>query len=136
MEQTRLSRYLILAHGGYLCIGGLWPLIHMDSFEAVTGPKVDEFLVRSIALILLLTAAVLFSQLHGKELELSAVIMGMGISLILGSIAIISAALGYIRAVYFLDGALHVLFGIGWLSFLIRNWRARRRMQEGRSKHG
>ncbi len=107
----------------------------MDSFEAVTGPKVDEFLVRSIALILLLTSAVLFSQLRRKELEHSGVIMALGISLILGSVAIISAALGYIRAVYFLDGSMHVLFAIGWLSLLLRDWVANSRVQEVGSGH-
>jgi hypothetical protein len=33
--------WLPLAHGGFYLLTGVWPLVHMPSFLAVTGPKTD-----------------------------------------------------------------------------------------------
>src|SRR3954447_5977124 len=35
-------------HGAFNVAGGLWPLLHLRSFEAVFGPKVDRWLVRTV----------------------------------------------------------------------------------------
>ncbi len=34
-------------------VGGLWPLLHMRSFEQVLGPKTDRWLVRTVAGLML-----------------------------------------------------------------------------------
>lgn len=44
----RHSRAIAGLHAGYLLTTGLWPLVHRDSFEAVTGPKADFWLVRTV----------------------------------------------------------------------------------------
>jgi hypothetical protein len=36
-------------HGAFNMAGGLWPLLHLRSFEAVFGPKVDRWLVYTVA---------------------------------------------------------------------------------------
>ena len=121
METTPLTRYLIIAHGLYLTIGGLWPLFYLQGFEAVTGPKVEDFLVRTIALILLLTAVVLFLQLRKPKAEQSAIAMAAGVSFILGLVGIITAAGGWIRPIYFADGAIHLLFAMSWAALTIHS---------------
>ena len=45
------SRYLPLVQGGYYLLTGLWPLVHMESFERVTGRKTDKWLVRTVGLL-------------------------------------------------------------------------------------
>ena len=40
----RLSR----AHGLFNVVTGLWPVVHMPSFQAGSGPKVDRWLVRTV----------------------------------------------------------------------------------------
>jgi hypothetical protein len=37
--------------GAYYVVTGLWPVLHMRSFEAVTGPKVDDWLVHMVGLL-------------------------------------------------------------------------------------
>ena len=37
--------------GLYYLVTGLWPLIHLASFEAVTGPKTDDWLVKMVGLL-------------------------------------------------------------------------------------
>lgn len=36
-------------HGGFNIVGGLWPLLHLRSFEAVFGPKYDRWLEYTVA---------------------------------------------------------------------------------------
>lgn len=41
-------RALAGVHAAYLVATGVWPLLHRRSFEAVTGPKEDFWLVRTV----------------------------------------------------------------------------------------
>jgi hypothetical protein len=42
------ARLLAGAHASYLIATGVWPVVHRRSFEAVTGPKSDYWLVRTV----------------------------------------------------------------------------------------
>ena len=46
------------AQGGYYAITGVWPLVHMRSFEAVTGPKQDHWLVHTVAGLLVVNGKI------------------------------------------------------------------------------
>jgi putative copper export protein len=127
MKSTRLIRLLALAHGTYLLIGGLWPLIDLPGFEAVTGPKQENWLVRSVAGLLLVAALILLTQLRKPRMEASAIAMAMGASLTLAMVGIITAASGIISTVYFMDGIIHVLFVACWCAAIVRAvWQGRR----------
>ena len=121
MITTRNIRWLLIAHASYLCIGGSWPLLHLPSFEAVTGPKVDDFLVRSVAGILLWTAVVLYTQVPKPRFAPSTGSLALGLSLVLGLVAVIGAASGSSRWVYFIDGAIHLGFALAWTWVLVRS---------------
>jgi hypothetical protein len=52
---TKIKNYVILllkVQGGYYFLTGVWPIIHIDSFIWVTGPKDDIWLVKSFGLII------------------------------------------------------------------------------------
>jgi hypothetical protein len=44
-------RPVVAAQALYYVVTGLWPLIHLRSFEAVTGPKTDDWLVHTVGLL-------------------------------------------------------------------------------------
>jgi hypothetical protein len=46
---------IVRVQGAYYVGSGLWPVLHIRSFEALTGPKTDRWLVRSYGV---LTAAI------------------------------------------------------------------------------
>ena len=119
MRTQPLSRYLTFIHGAYYLIGGAWPLISLETFEYVTGPKYDDWLVRSVALLLVVAGIILVTQPKGS-IERSAVKLAFGTSLALGCVAMITSAGVWISSVYFLDGTLHLLFAATW-AFLV--WR-------------
>jgi hypothetical protein len=45
------EQQLMCLQGGDYLATGLWPLIHMKSFVAVTGPKRDLWLVRTVGIL-------------------------------------------------------------------------------------
>ncbi|MGV9013135.1 MAG: hypothetical protein ACOH13_11120 [Flavobacteriales bacterium] len=116
----KITSLVLYAHALYLLIGGAWPLLSLRTFEEVTGPKSDHFLVRTVALILVLVASILFTQ-RKPPVERSAVFTAMGISCILGSVALFSAAGGWVWKVYFIDGGMHLLFASAWVYLLLRH---------------
>ena len=48
-ELPPVARVALTAQAAYYVATGLWPLLHMASFEAVTGPKTDDWLVHMVA---------------------------------------------------------------------------------------
>lgn len=42
------ARVVAGTHASYLVATGFWPLVHRRSFEAITGPKDDFWLVRTV----------------------------------------------------------------------------------------
>ena len=52
-------RTLAGVHAGYLVATGIWPLLHRRSFEAVTGPKQEFWLVRTVGGLAAATGAAL-----------------------------------------------------------------------------
>lgn len=57
-----LRRLVLLGQSGFYIVMGVWPIISMHSFEAVTGPKTDDWLVQTVGL---LAAAIGVSLLVG-----------------------------------------------------------------------
>src|SRR3712207_1603159 len=48
-----------IGQGLFYLITGVWPLVHMRSFEAITGPKTDRWLVQTAGLLISVIGAVL-----------------------------------------------------------------------------
>ena len=48
-----------LVQGVFFAATGLWPILHLRSFEAVTGPKVDRWLVKTIGGLIAVVGATL-----------------------------------------------------------------------------
>ena len=44
-------RRVLSVQAGYYLITGIWPIVHLPSFEAVTGPKTDDWLVHTVGLL-------------------------------------------------------------------------------------
>lgn len=50
---------LAVAQGAFYLATGVWPLLHMRSFEAVTGEKTDDWLVETVGALLTVSGAVM-----------------------------------------------------------------------------
>jgi hypothetical protein len=110
--------------GVYYCITGLWPLVHMESFEALTGKKRDDWLVKTVgALIAVVGAALLLSPRPAAGRDVA---LGVGSAVALGGAGTIYAMKGRISAIYLMDAAVEAALVGLWLAGWHGALRARR----------
>lgn len=49
----------MLVQAGYYLMTGIWPMVHLRSFEALTGPKPDRFVTEATGLLFAATGTTL-----------------------------------------------------------------------------
>jgi hypothetical protein len=111
MRQAPVLVRLASAHGVFNVVGGLWPLLHMRSFEAVTGPKTDRWLVRTVAGLMVVNGAAQWRAGPSADGLAAARRIGVGTALTLGAIDVAYGVPGRISRVYLIDALLEA----GWL---------------------
>lgn len=100
------------AHGCFHVVTGAWPLVHRRSFEAVTGPKADVWLLQTVSGLLVVTG---WGQIRAADADPdSARRIGVGTACTLLAIDVIYASRGRIRRVYFLDAVFQALWLTAW----------------------
>ena len=81
---------------------GLWPIVHYRSFERVTGPKVDDWLVKTIGGLI----AAVGVALVGRDDR----VLGVGSAVALGAADVVYAGRGRISPVYLADAVVELAF--------------------------
>src|SRR4051794_41879631 len=82
-------------HGLANIAGGLWPLVHLRSFEAALGPKTDIWLVRTVAGLLIANGVVQVGAAGGSADALAlARRLGIGTAVTLGGVDVVYASTG------------------------------------------
>jgi hypothetical protein len=105
-------RSLARAQGAFNLLGGVWPLVHLRSFEAVCGPKTDRWLVRTVAGLLVTNGVVQLLAGPSDEELTQARRAGVGTAATLGVIDAVYGGAGRISRVYLLDA----LVEFGWIT--------------------
>jgi hypothetical protein len=102
--------------GIYYLTSGLWPILHMSSFEKVTGPKRDNWLVKTVgALITAIGSTLLFSASREPRSE-TARSLGISTALALIGIDSIYSIRGTIPKIYLMDAAVEAAIVAALLS--------------------
>jgi len=102
--------------GSLNVITGLWPIVHMRSFEAVSGYKTDKWLVRTVAgLLITIGSEQLRAATGSEERKAAARRLGIGTAATLAAIDLTYAVKGEISKIYLLDAALELLIIRSWL---------------------
>jgi len=102
-----------LAQGLYFLVTGIWPLISMRTFLAVTGPKTDLWLVKTIGLILAIIGAVLIYAQLTAAVNPPVIILAIGAAVSLMLVEIIYVVKRIISPIY-LGDAFAELVLIAW----------------------
>jgi hypothetical protein len=105
---------LARAHGAFNVARGLWPLLHMPSLEAVTGPKVDRWLVRTVSGLMVANGVVQLRAEPSLDGVTAARRIGMGTALVLGAVDLYYGGRHRISRVYLLDALLEVWWSVAW----------------------
>lgn len=100
---------------------GLWPVVHLPSFEWITGEKYDDFLVRTVGLLLFVTGGVLLNALRRHRITPETLWLAAGSA---ASLCIIDVAYylnGRLPAIYLLDAVVEAVFAVSALYGLRMN---------------
>lgn len=97
-------------------VGGLWPLLHLRSFEAVLGPKVDRWLVYTVAGLMVVVGAAQLTATADSAGARQARRLGVGTALTLGGVDLVYAPRGRISRTYLVDAAAEIGWLLAWAS--------------------
>jgi hypothetical protein len=108
-----IARMTAATHAAYLTVTGVWPLVDRSSFERVTGPKGDFWLVRTVGgLAAAIGVSLGIAALRGSQRpETVALALGSGMAF---GIADVRASRTQSR-VYLADLVLQAAFATAWL---------------------
>ncbi len=110
----RAAWWLALLQGLYYVPTAVWPLVSMSSFEAVTGPKTDHWLVNTVAVLLLAIGATFLVSAWRRRVPVETLVLGLGCAIALTAIDVVYVSRGVILPVYLLDAAPEVVLIVGW----------------------
>jgi hypothetical protein len=98
----------------FYVVSGVWPIVSMRSFEAVTGPKTERWLVRTTGGLIGVIGGVLWAAGRRGRVTPELRALGAGAALVLAATDIIHVARGRISRVYLLDAAAELGLAAGW----------------------
>lgn len=119
-DSQSLLRAVASIQALYYVATGIWSLMHRPSFEAVTGPKVDYWLVKTVGmLVIAVGAAIGVSAARGKAGPETPV-LGIGSAAGLAAVGTVYPLRGRISKVYLLDAVAEVALIAAWVAALKR----------------
>lgn len=115
-EQGGLSRaeWLSLAQGAYFAATGVWSLVDIKSFQKVTGPKTDLWLVKTVGALVSVIGGALAGASLRRKVTAEIVMLAAGSAAGLAAIDIIYVAKRRISPIYLLDAAAEIAMIGGW----------------------
>jgi hypothetical protein len=108
-------RRLALAQGLYYAATGVWSLVDIRSFQRVTGPKTDLWLVKTVGVLVTVVGSVLTQAAIRGAVSPEVKALALGSAVALGSVDVIYTTKGRISPVYLLDALLEAALAGGWL---------------------
>lgn len=118
-KQNKLLKVLLLAQGVYSLLTASWGLIDIESFMAITGPKSDVWLVKTVSVLIIPISLCLLSYLFTRSGFTQAAIVGITSAIGLGAIDFYYSLRDVISKVYLGDGFMQVLFLLMWAVVII-----------------
>jgi hypothetical protein len=106
---------LALIQGIFYVATGVWPLIDIVSFQVVTGPKTDLWLVRTVGVLVTVIGAVLLLGWRSRRITVELVLLAVGSALGLASIDLIYSLSGRISAIYLADAVAELGLAAAWM---------------------
>jgi hypothetical protein len=118
----RALTILAAVHAIYYVVTGVWPIVHIRSFLAVTGPKVDLWLVKIVGALITVVGGVIAMASWRGRIDAEIVTLAVGCAAMLAAVDVIYVLKRVIAPIYLGDAVAEAgLIGC-WLIF----WYVRR----------
>jgi hypothetical protein len=109
------ARRLAIGQGLYYLVTGVWPLVSMPTFQRVTGPKTDDWLVRTVGLLAAAIGAVLL--VRGARGERSPdPLLGVATAAAFGATDTVHVLRGEISPIYLGDAVVEAGIIAAWVA--------------------
>lgn len=107
--RDRWRRRLLAFQAVYYVVTGLWPLVHLPSFEAITGPKTDDWLVHMVGLLAVaIGGAIGVAVARGRTRAPEVIVLAAAAALAFAGIDLWYGLSGRIAPIYLADAAVEL----------------------------
>jgi len=103
----------MLLQGLYYLTTGIWPILDISSFQAVTGPKYETWLVQTVGVMIAVVGLTLLIAARKLRAGASTAVLAIGSAVVLAVVDITFVARRDISPIYLLD-ALAELGLVAW----------------------
>lgn len=104
----------------YYLITGLWPILDIQSFLYVTGPKTDIWLVKTVGVLIAVIGLVILTATLRKKIQIELGLLAIGAAAGLTFVDCYYVFNHIISPVYLLDAGAEVVFIVLWILFLLK----------------
>lgn len=112
-EKSGLLRLVLNVQAVYYIVSGIWPIVHMDSFIAVTGPKQDLWLVITVGAQIVAVGVALVVGAARRVPTVATATLAIGVALALTAVDVVYVFAGRISAIYLADAAAEIALILG-----------------------
>lgn len=105
---------LALAQGAFYVATGVWPLVHLPSFEAVTGPKPERWLVKTVGGLIAVVGGTVAAAGLRRRVTPEIAATAAGCAAVLALIDIVYVSKRRIAPVYLLDAVAEGALVAAW----------------------
>src|SRR6185295_11151143 len=116
-----MVRLLLAGQGVYYLATAVWSLVSIDTFQAVTGPKTDTWLVKTVGVLVGVIGAVMLRAGFRRRPPSEAGWLAGGSALGLAVIDVVYVAKGRISRIYLADAVEELALA----ALLARSWRGK-----------
>jgi len=109
-----------LTQGAYYLVFGAWSLVHIDSFQKVTGRKTDLWLVKTVGLLLVAIGGGLIFAAAGPQFVPGLIFIAMASAAALLGIELVYVRKRVISPIYLADALVELGFVVWWALCLAR----------------
>lgn len=109
------GRRLAQAQGVFYVLTGIWPLLHLPSFIAVTGPKTDLWLVQTVGALIAVVGAAVWAAARRREVVGEIVFLAAGSAGALAAVDVVFVLRDVILPIYLADAVVELGLVTAWL---------------------
>lgn len=113
-EAAPLQRSLAIGQALYYAATGIWPLVSINTFQMVTGPKTDLWLVKTVGVLITVIGGVLGMAGARRRMSPEIEVLAVGSAVALTAIDVVYVAKRRIAPIYLLDALAELVLIAGW----------------------
>jgi hypothetical protein len=116
-----LANLVALVQGAYFLLTGIWPIVSINTFQAVTGRKTDLWLVKTVGLLVAVIGATLVWAGWNETVIPQTAGLAIGSALALTIIDVYYVMRRVIAPIYLADAVAELILVTGWAAaFILR----------------